>query len=283
MKILKSILTAIFWLLIIALLVAPLGLIWQISQDELAQYATPEVPVLRETAVGDLAQATRQDIPEYITISGAFTSTEYAYMELNSRQASSIRWVVSIGDEVREGQLLGTYKKTEILSTVTGVLVEMNTYSTSPYLRFQLFTPVVLETSVEDRVLSVLKRSESLTTEKGETVTLAFASMRKNADGTTDVRLTIDSDKYTYGQVLDELNILTGLVYQRTLVLPVDCVYQKTAGDDEPWYVRQVTEEGIFIAEIEVQIGYTNGDMICVSGVSEGDWFDTGYKAIMGG
>lgn len=283
MKILKFILTGAFWLLIIALLVAPLGLIYQISQNEMAEYATPEVPILRETAVGDVAQATRQDVSEYVILSGSFTSTEYGYMELSARQASAIRWIVEIGDEIHEGQVLGTYKDKDIVSTVTGILVEMNPYATSPYLRFQLFTPVVLESRVEDRTLSMLKRSEELTTEDGETITLNFASMQKNPDGTTNVHLCIESDRYTYGQELSELRILTGRVYGNTLVLPSDCVYQKDEGEDEPWYARQVTEDGILIMEIEVQIGYTNGDVVCVSGVEEGTWFDTGYKAIAGG
>lgn len=282
MKILKSIFTGAFWLLIVALLVAPLGLIWQISQNEMAEYKAPDVPVLQETAVGDVIQAIRQDVQEYVIVSGTFTSTEYAYMELNARQASSIRWIVDIGDEIQAGQVLGTYKNTEITSTVTGILVELNTYSASPYLRVQQFAPVVLETRVDDRTLSALKSAEELVTESGDPVTLEFYSMQKNPDGTTDVRLSIDSDQYTYGQELREHRILTGRVYRKTLVLPAKCVYQKNAGENEPWYARMVTEDGIFLMEMEVQIGYTNGDVVCISGVEEGAWFDSGYKAIVG-
>ena len=282
MKLLKSIFVGAFWLLIIALLVAPLGLIWQISQDEMAEYAAPEVPVLQETAVGDVVQAIRQDVQEYVILSGTFTSTEYAYMDLNARQASSIRWIVDIGDEIQEGQILGTYKNTEIISTVSGILVEMNTYSASPYLRVQQFSPVVLEARVDDRTLSALTLAEELATENGESVTLEFHSMQKNPDGTTDVLLSIDSEKYTYGQELWELRILTGRVYRKTLVLPAKCVYQKETGENAPWYARMVTEEGIFLMEMEVQIGYTNGDVVCISGVEEGAWFDSGYKAIIG-
>lgn len=282
MKILKSTFAGAFWLLIIALLVTPLGLIWQISQNEMAEYAAPEVPVLQETAVGDIIKATRQDVQEYVILSGTFTSTEYAYMDLNARQASSIRWIVDIGDEIQEGQILGTYKNTEIISTVSGILVEMNTYSASPYLRVQQFSPVVLETRVDDRTLSALTLAEELATENGESVTLEFHSMQKNPDGTTDVLLSIDSEKYTYGQELRELRILTGRVYRKTLVLPAKCVYQKETGENAPWYARMVTEEGIFLMETEVQIGYTNGDVVCISGVEEGAWFDSGYKAIIG-
>ena len=283
MKILKSILTGAFWLLIATLLVAPLGLIWQISQNEMAEYAAPTVPILQETAVGDVVQATRQDVQEYVILSGTFTSTEYAYMELNTRQAPSIRWVVDIGDEIQEGQVLGTYKNTEVISSVTGILVELDTYSASPYLRVQQFTPVVLETRVDDRTLSALKSAETLITESGNPVSMVFFSMQKNPDGTTDVQLSIDSEKYTYGQELRELRILTGRVYGKTLVLPAKCVYQKESGENEPWYARMVTADGIFLEEMEVQIGYTNGDVVCISGVEEGSWFDSGYQAIVGG
>ena len=30
-------------------------------------------------------------------------------------------------------------------------------------------------------------------------------------------------------------------------------------------------------------IAYRSGDMVCVSGVNEGEWFDSGYKAIIEG
>lgn len=283
MKILKSILTCIFWLLVIALMVAPLGLIYQISNDEMAQYTTPTAPVLRETAIGSIAKATRQDVAVYVTVSGSFTASEIVYQELDYKSPDKIRWLVSHGDEVQVGQVIGTYNGENVVSEHTGIIMEMNTYGTDAYLRIGLFEPVELSCQLDDRTLSILKRADSLLTDNGETVTLLYASQQKNPDGTTNVRLTIDTDKYTYGEALSELRIMTGQVYQRTMVLPVDCVYQKTAGENEPWYVRQVTAEGIFLTEREIQIGYSNGDYVCVTGVEEGEHFDMGYKAIVGG
>ena len=174
---------------------------------------------------------------------------------------------------------------TKLIDTLglTGIILEMNTYGTDAYLRIGLFEPVELSCRLDDRTLSILKRSDSLLTDNGETVTLLYASQQKNPDGTTNVRLTIDTDKYTYGEALSGLRIMTGQVYQRTMVLPVDCVYQKTAGENEPWFVRQVTAEGIFLTEREIQIGYSNSDYVCVTGVEEGECFDMGYKAIVGG
>ena len=58
---------------------------------------------------------------------------------------------------------------------------------------------------------------------------------------------------------------------------------KSTTKKNEPWVVRQVTAEGIFLTEREIQIGYSNGDYVCVTGVEEGECFDMGYKAIVGG
>ena len=172
MKIVKKLVSGLFWLLIIALLVAPLGLIYQISADEMEAYQTPETPVLRETSMGEACQAMRIDLRESVRVSGKFVSASYAYMELDQRTPSSIRWLLAI---------------------------------------------------------------------------------------------------------------YTGRVYNGTLVLPEDCVYQKEDQEDAPWYVRQVTEDGFLIGEQEVQVGYSDGEYVCVTGVEEGAWFDSGYKAIAGG
>ena len=107
--------------------------------------------------------------------------------------------------------------------------------------------------------------------------------MQKNTDGTTTVHLSIDSEQYTCGQEVRELRFYTGRVYSKTLVLPEKCVYQKEVGEGQPWYARMVDENGVLIAELPVQIGYTNGEVVCVSGIEEGAWFDSGYKAVIGG
>ncbi len=283
MKYLKGFLSGLFWLLILILMTAPIGLIWMISQQEMALYTAPEAPVLQEVSIGTPATAVRMDVPECVTVSGTFTSEARAYQELDQRKPELIRWLVDVGDEVQAGQVIGTYYGTEILAEHTGILTERNSYSGDPFLRYQLFTPVVLSCKVDDRTLAVLKLSEGLTTEEGESVSLLFASSRKNADGTTDVRLNIDGERYCYGEELDGLHILTGRVYQNVTVLPQDCVYQKTEGEDQPWYVRQVTENGLFLAEVEVKPGYSDGERISLSGISEGGWYDTGYKAVTEG
>ena len=283
MKFLKILLRCVFWLLILALMAAPVYLITLVSQDEIASYEPPAAPELVETAVGGIHQCTRGDVSVYFQVSGSFTSSTYAYQELTYKNLDRTRWYVHSGQEIQEGQVLGVLKGEEILAEYSGILTEMNTYGTDPYLRIQLLEPVELECRVEDRVLSMLRRSQSLTTKDGEAVTLVYASRQKNADGTTNVRISIDTNKYTYGQYLGELQIYTGQVYQQVLRLPESCLYQKEKGEDKPWYARQVTETGRFIREAEVEIGYSDGYWVTVTNVGEGDYFDSGYKSVVEG
>ena len=283
MKALKILLRCVFWLLILALMAAPVYLITLVSQDEIASYEPPAPPELIETAVGGIHQCTRGDVSVYFTVSGSFTSSTYAYQELSYKNLDRTRWYVHSGQEIQEGQVLGVLKGEEILAEYSGILMEMNTYGTDPYLRIQLLEPVELECRVNDRVLSMLRRSQSLKTQEEEAVSLVYASRQKNADGTTNVRITIDTNRYTYGQYLADLKIYTGQIYQQVLRLPQSCVYQKEQGEDEPWYARQVTETGVLVREVEIEIGYSDEYWVTVTGVGEGDYFDSGYKSVVEG
>ena len=49
------------------------------------------------------------------------------------------------------------------------------------------------------------------------------------------------------------------------MLLPVSCVYQKTEEEDQPWYVYQVTQQGEPVGEIEVELGYTDGQIVCIN------------------
>lgn len=65
----------------------------------------------------------------------------------------------------------------------------------------------------------------------------------------------MDSAEYIYGMELKNLQLYTGNVYTGSLVLLEKCLYQKEQGENQPWYVRQVTEDGYYISEVTVQCG----------------------------
>lgn len=283
MKIIKTLLKGCFWVLILCLLIAPLGIIYRISVQEMEAYQAPEAPIIRESAFGDVVQAIRSDVPEYITVTGQFVSHDYGYQELNQRKPDQIRWEVNSGEEIHVGQVLGIYQGNAVLSEVDGILEEINVYGNDPYLKVKLLTNLELECQVSPSALKALNRAEVLKTVDDAEVRVSFISHLQNADGTTTVRLTMDSAEYIYGMELKNLQLYTGNVYTGSLVLPEKCLYQKEQGEDQPWYVRQVTEDGYYISEVTVQRGYSNGDYVCVTGIDEGTWYDAGYKLVAEG
>lgn len=60
-------------------------------------------------------------------------------------------------------------------------------------------------------------------------------------------------------------------------------MYLWELSEDAPWFVREVDANGSFLQEREVQLGYTDGRLVCISGIDEGSYFDDGYKAIVEG
>lgn len=234
-----------------------------------------------ETAYGRVMEAERRDMRETVRVSGIFRSRTYEYIELEQDEPSKIRWDVSVGDELQEGQVIGTWEGEAVIAPISGLLAEMNTFG--GYLKVQMASPVLLECDVSPKVLATLKYAQALTTEDGEAVTLAYTALIRNSDGTTHVRLQIESEDYFLDQAVEDLLLYTGNVYMQTLVLPEDCVYQRSAGENEPWYVREVTEDGRLIGEVEVGRGYSDGEWVSVTGIGEGRFFDAGYKQIAGG
>lgn len=279
MKYLRSALKIIFWVLIFALLVAPVGLLVNISQAEMATYEPPAAPVIRETSMGTPRQAVRMDVKEHITVNGQFTSNEIAFQQLPQEQPDKIRWIVGPGQEIQVGQVLGYHEDQPVAADMDGILEAIHANSGDAYLKIRLFSPLEFEATVSETVLSALKRGgDQLHLADGTAVRLTYAANAQNADGSTNIRLVVDNNDGAYGEAMTLL-IYTGLEFPNALVVQSNCVYQKNG----QWYVRKVTESGSFVAEMPVQVSYDDGSFACVSGINEGEWFDSGYKAIMGG
>ena len=274
----------LFWTSIIVLLLMPLGLIYQISLSEMEEYKVSDSPVIRQSSIGSPVQARRADLDLYVTVSGTFTSTGVEFMELNYKKPYEIRWIVSYGDEIQEDQLLGYYNGKEVRSTVEGKIATIDTSSSKPYIMVNSFVPLVLECSVDDATLKAIKQfRDSLSLEDGTTVAVAYIEKSRNSDGTTMVRFVLNREGDSYGTAVEDLVILLGTSYPQVLTLPLDCIYQKTEGEEEPWYVRQVTEDGFLISEQQVVVSYTDKTTAIVSSIEEGQWFGSGYKVVVSG
>lgn len=282
MKAIRNLTRALLVILILAMLVLPLYLIYLLSVQEMAAYADPPEVNIQLGAYGSIVSPAKMDVAEFAVIEGTVVASDYAFQELDIDKPYLIRWLVNSGQTVSAGQTLGFYKETPITAEVTGMIREISLNSEDPYIRYDVLDRLLVECDLDSQTLALLQSSDELRTDMDENVTVVSASDILQPDGTVKVRLDIQDRKLSYGQRLEDMRIYTGRVFPNSLVLPINCVYQKHGEDGDKWYARQVSGNGAFLEETEVQLGFSTGEYVSVFGVQEGQFFDSGYGSIAG-
>lgn len=278
----KKLLRFVVMLLLLALLLTPLAGIYALTKQEMAQYNEIYVPAVVQKSYGAPVPVYRMDMQESITLTGTFVSTERSYMELPSlRNVYSARLLVEVGDYIAEGDLIGYTEdgKTELYATAEGVIQELHLGATS-YITLESTQALALRCMLNEASLEVLERDGlALTDKDGRDVTILEIGKQTDAEGLTEVLLTGLSGRY--GQTVKELRLNTGMVYTQALVAPTKCLFRQPG--EKAWCVRIVTEDGNLIGIQEIQVGFSNGEYTCVTGLDEGVWLDSGYAAVFGG
>lgn len=281
MLILKRVLQVLAVLLLISLFILPVGIIYKISQEEQAQYAAPEAISIRELSYGETAVAFRTDMMETVTISGTAISNAAGFMELNYSKPYNIRFLVTSGDVIREGELIGYYEGREIYASETGI-IEQISLGESPYIQLASLEDLALECYVDASVLRILTREGvDLRTEEGVSLQVIEVGLTQSGDNLTRVLLRVDGGNLQCGQTLKDLELTTGRLYEQVLVIESRCIYHKPG--DSKAYVRVVDYDGSFLREAEVTTAYSAGEYTCITGIDEGTYCDSGYKAIVEG
>lgn len=265
---------------LLLLLAAPLVAIFMLSKEEVKQYEPQPVPPLIEKAYGEICSVKRMDIKEIIFISGTFVSTKKFFMELPKlKNPYGMRMLVELGDEIDEGQLIGYSEdlRTEIRATASGIVRNINLGNTS-YITLESVDDVALDCRTDEATLAILRREGlELTTQEGDEVEILFISRTQDGQGKTGVRLFVPNG--VYGQTVKNFMLHTGRVFYQTLVIDSHCLFHLD-GDVKTWYVRTVDINGNYLEDIEVNVSYTSGEYVAISGVPEGTLCDSGYGKI---
>ena len=280
MYILKKLGVAVLFLLLLSLLIAPVGMLYLISKEEQKQYLVKPVPVVEELAYGEIVPVGRMDMNETVTLSGKITGTKEFFMELPCKDPYALRFMVEQGDVIHSGDLLAYEGKGEIISTADGLIREI-CLGTNSYLRLVSLEDLALECEITDKQAAIFRRNSlSLSDEVGNRLQVLDLSEIYSTNGTLRLLLQYDAESLTYGQPIDNLILYTGKTYTQALVVQKCCIYQKP--ETGKYYVRLVDENGHFLQEAEVTLGYSNEDYVCISGVEEGVLCDAGYGSLWG-
>lgn len=281
MEILRKIGKILLSLLLAFLLLAPVGVIFYISGQEQAQYAPPEAIELKAQSYGDPCRIFRTDMDETITLSGKVISTGVFYQELDYRDPYALRLLLSPGQVIFAGDVIGSYKGEPVLATETGVVSSVN-LGTDSYIQLESLDDLLLECYVNEKTLAVLQRENlDLRDETGAALQVAKIDPIQQGDQGTRALFTIEAGRFVYGETVENLPLTTGKVFSQALVVESQCIYRLNGG--EQCYLRVVNEQGEFVEERKITAGYTNGRYTCITGAMEGEYCDPGYKAVVEG
>lgn len=279
----KTISRIIVALLLVALMVAPIGTLYYISALEQEQYLPKqeEQIVLEELAYGVSTEILRMDMAERVTLSGTVISTKVIYEELKLENISQLRLLISTGQVLQSGDLIGYLDGQEVRATKTGIIRSINRGSDA-YIELWSLEDLAIECYVDDVQLKVLKRgSLDLTDSNGNQYTVAHIDEIRVGSDLTRVLLTSETAELIYGKKMEDINFNTGRVYPDCLVVEASCVYTYNGQD---YYVRLVDRDGVVLGEVQVELGFSMNGYICITdGAEEGQLCDSGYKAIAEG
>ncbi len=279
----KKLVKAFIAIAFLLLLLAPLVFIYAITAVEMRQFDRVAVPPLTEKAYGEPLPVLRTDLRESVTVSGKFISSRKFFMELPKlKDPYETRMLVSFGDVIQEGDIIGYQADgiTKITASASGIVRDVHLGQRS-YLLLESTQDLVLSCYVNESVLSMLKRDGlELTNAAGEPVELPYVGQIVDGNGDTEIRLLLSGG--VYGASKKSLRLYTGKVYTQALVVPTACLF-KIPEDETKWYVRVLDSQRNVVGIQAVQVGYSDGEFTCVTGLEEGTLLDSGYARIAGG
>lgn len=279
----KNLMKVVAALLLVALFLAPVGALYWISQWEQGEYIQDIVPEgeLKEKAYGTPVQVARSDVEEVITLSGTVVSTRVIYQELEQKVAAKLRLLVSAGEVLQVGDVIGYCDGKEVLATESGIVRSVHLEGDA-YIELWSLDDLAIECYVNDTILKVLKRgSLKLSDSEGNAYSVSRVDDIRVGSDLTRVQLTSETASLIYGKSMSAMTFHTGRVYTGSLVVSKRCVFSTDGGITN--YVRLVTEDGEVIGDVLVEVGIIVGNKVCISGVEEGQFCDSGYKAIVEG
>lgn len=271
-------------LLFAVLLALPVVGLFVISEYEQLQYQPAGDVELLDYAYGDICQVMRTDIEQRLLVSGTVVSTDVTFIELGQyAHPDKIRFTIEYGQMINVDDVIGYYNGNPVTATQSGIVKSISLGEDS-YIMLQSTEKLALKVPCFDETLLSALSADGLrlTSEDGLEFVVSKIDTVQDSAGAVNVYLTCENASLVYGKEYEDYALKNGRVFQQALAVDARCVYSY-AGSLKT-YVRVVDYDGVFISEVEVTTGYTDGTLICVSGVDEGALCDAGYKqAVEGG
>lgn len=254
----------------------PLYGIYVISNKEKEVYQLDGDFVIEKTAYGEVCEVFKTDMQEYYVYSGKIEGYKTIDVKVSGLKTEKISYRCQIGDEVHKNQVIATDGVNTFTSPINGIIQEIP-YGEETCVKILSLDKLCLNLSVPVDEKSVFENI--IYDENGHKIKVIEKSNQVDENGMMSIQISNPFKDYLAGQSVNDIKIYTGYTYNNVYVVDSDCVY--SIGKDNKYFVRKVNSEGKFLEEVEVGVGYNNGEYICVTGLKEGEFCDNGYKDLV--
>ena len=251
----------------------PILLIFTLSSREIKEYDIKMNINKEEKPYGDLVQPIRCTIDEYIVVDGNMTSNNRVKQEIPGGYSENIVVNVKSGQEIYYGQEIARNNGIIVYASCNGIIEEINVSSTKPYIEILSFDNLLLEVKINAKDYNKLK--DIMYDNKGNEVTVINRS-NQVIENKYVARLRVNNPEFKYGMEVKGLKLYTGVKIENALVLDKVCIYDKNGKKGK--YVRIFDESGKYVEEKEINISYEIDNMVCITGVEEDVYCDSGYS-----
>ena len=269
--ILKTFIIAIF----IAFIVFHIDMMKKLSDSEKEEYRQNNVFEFKETAYGEGRCVTRATIEEYVIVDGIVISDSYEYIDVSNYNDGQVRYNYNIGDEIYNGDAIAVADNNYLKSPCNGIIEDI---VKGDYVKVRNIDKIKLVCKGDRKSIDKIKNGRNLHLENGEKLVIDRVS-NVAVDNMMEVVINVESTDFMYGQTFTKLKVFTGTVYEDSLVIDKECVYQKY--ENGPYFVRVLNDRLFFEYELQVEVGFETDEYISIVNVEEGTICDAGYKELI--
>ncbi|MCR5737718.1 MAG: hypothetical protein K6G64_08725 [Eubacterium sp.] len=248
----------------------PITCIIVLSEREIEKYRLDIDFDTKESAYGRVYQVERKDVEEYYECDVNVTCIEKKEVIV----PNTYKIKVQEEDEIFKKTILASDGKSNILAEFNGKVCGIDYNDNNIVLSYYDFADKVYECHAPEDIKNVFDEAVLYNKDKEKISVVRKSNI--NSEGKYMIYLSMPkSEKYDYGTSIPKYRIYTGNVYKKSLVINENCIFK---GEDG-YYVRKVDENGAYLSDIKVEIGYRRDGYVCISGVEEGMLCDGGTES----
>lgn len=251
-------------------MIFPIALIVYVSWKEAEQYNVEEYFTVQEKSFGDAREVLVGDIEETIQLKGSVTSLDYDFYYIYSQEADIY---VSEQQEVFSGTRLAIENGVVVQATANGIVESISETEYGYKIKVRSFKELLAKLELTGN--TDIKTGKKYVDTLGDTFTCVYKS--NQIQNGKAVYYFKPNKEYMYAQSV-QIDLKTSKKETDILMVEKEAIFTDV---NNQTYIRLVDENDNVKGDKKVTVGISDGTMIAITGVKEGDLYDLEYAKYM--